>query len=118
MRSWSNANTNLRELVSWGLIHRVLRTGERREYFEAEKEVWKIFCLVARERKRRETEPALLVLQSCVEQSEAMDSPEAREFHRQLTALADFVGLANTLMERIAAKEQSTLLPRLLKVLG
>ena len=56
--SRGNANTNLRELVGWGLIRKVVRKGERREYFEAEKDVWKIFCTVARERKRREIEPA------------------------------------------------------------
>ena len=116
--SRGNANTNLRELVSWGLVHRVLQPGERREFFAAEKEVWKIFCLVARERKRRETEPALQVLATCAEQSRDLDTPEAREFHRQITALADFVGLANTLMEKIASRDQSTLLPRLLKVLN
>jgi len=116
--SRGNANTNLRELVGWGLVQRVVRPGERREFFTAEKDVWKIFCLVARERKRRETEPAQQVLQDCLAQTEGIDSPEAREFHRQITALADFVGLANVLMERIASKDQSTLLPRLLKVLA
>jgi DNA-binding transcriptional regulator GbsR (MarR family) len=116
--SRGNANTNLRELVGWGLVTKVVRPGERREFFAAEKEVWKIFCVVARERKRRETEPAQQVLASCIEQSAGLDTPEAREFNRQLRALADFVELANTLMEKIATKDQSTLLPRLLKVLG
>lgn len=115
--SRGNANTNLRELVGWGLVQRVVRPGERREFFTAEKDVWKLFCLVARERKRRETEPALQVLQGCVEQSAGFDTPEAQEFHRQLTALADFVRLANSVMERIAAEQTNTLLPRLLRVL-
>ena len=52
--SRGNANTNLRDLVGWGLIRKVVRVGERREFFEAEKDVWRIFCTVARERRRRE----------------------------------------------------------------
>ena len=51
--SRGNAHTNLRELTGWGLIRSVIRKGERKEYFEAEKDVWKIFCIVTRERKRR-----------------------------------------------------------------
>src|SRR6218665_1879966 len=61
--SRGNAHTNLKELVAWGLIRTVLRKGERREYFEAEKDVSQMFTIIARERKRREIEPALGILQ-------------------------------------------------------
>src|SRR5207244_13655672 len=40
--SRGNAHTNLRELVGWGLVRSVVRKGERKEYFEAEKDVWKM----------------------------------------------------------------------------
>jgi DNA-binding transcriptional regulator GbsR (MarR family) len=115
--SRGNANTNLRDLIDWGLVQRMVRPGERREYFAAEKDVWKIFCMVARERKRRETEPAQKVLEACIRDTEMDDSPQAREFRRELTALSDFVSLANTVMEKVAAAEQSRVLPRILKVL-
>src|SRR3954453_6980171 len=52
--SRGNAHGNLRELVSWGLVRSVVRKGERKEFFEAEKDVWKMFCTVMRERRRRE----------------------------------------------------------------
>src|SRR5438270_9076303 len=39
--SRGNAHANLRDLVSWGLVRSVVRKGERKEFFEAEKEVWK-----------------------------------------------------------------------------
>jgi DNA-binding transcriptional regulator GbsR (MarR family) len=111
--SRGNANTTLRELVGWGLIRRVVRVGERREYFEAEKDVWTIFCTVARERKRREIEPALALLQQCVEQTKGLR--KARAFHAKLTELAEFVGLANSVLERIAASEKSKVIPAVLK---
>jgi DNA-binding transcriptional regulator GbsR (MarR family) len=59
--SRGNAHMNLRELVGWGLIRSVIRKGERKEYFEAEKDVWKMFCTIIRERKRREIRPAINV---------------------------------------------------------
>jgi DNA-binding transcriptional regulator GbsR (MarR family) len=111
--SRGNANTTLRELVGWGLVRRVVRVGERREYFEAEKDVWTIFCTIARERKRREIEPALALLQACLEQTKGVR--KAKNFHAKLSELAEFVGLANSVLERIAASEQSKVIPAILK---
>ncbi|MDP0499425.1 MAG: transcriptional regulator [Verrucomicrobiota bacterium JB022] len=115
--SRGNANTNLRELVSWGLVHPEVIPGQRKDYFVAEKDVWKIFCIVTRERKRRETEPALRVLADCADRSEQFDTPEGREFHRQINELAKFVELTNGIMERVARSEQNQILPRILPLL-
>jgi DNA-binding transcriptional regulator GbsR (MarR family) len=116
--SRGNANTTLRELVGWALVRRVVRKGERREYFEAEKDVWTIFCTVARERKRRETEPALAVLEACRDKTKGLRSNKAKAFHAQLTELAEFVGTANGLLDRVASAEQSKVIPVLLKWLA
>jgi HTH-type transcriptional regulator, glycine betaine synthesis regulator len=60
--SRGNVSMNLRELLSWGVVHKVHRAGERRELFRAETEVWTLFRKILRERKRRELEPSLHVL--------------------------------------------------------
>lgn len=116
--SRGNANTNLRELVGWGLIRSTIIKGERKDYYEAEKDVWKIFCIVARERKRRETEPASKVLTDCVARSKSIKTAEGKALHKQLSELNEFVTLANSLMEKIATKEKSYLVPKLLKLLS
>ena len=105
--SRGNASTNLRELVGWGLIRQVVRMGERKEYFEAEKAVWKIFSTVARERKRRELTPALEVLTRCADQTKDEKAPEAKAFHKQMTELQDFLKLAERVVEAVATSEQS-----------
>jgi DNA-binding transcriptional regulator GbsR (MarR family) len=105
--SRGNANTNLRDLVGWGLIRTVLRKGERKEYFEAEKEVWKIFCTVARERKRREISPAMEVLQRCAEKTKGLKGTDAQDFHKQMNALLEFLRLSERVLEAVAASEQS-----------
>jgi DNA-binding transcriptional regulator GbsR (MarR family) len=51
--SRGNVNMNIRELIDWGLVERVLIAGERREYFTAEKDIHKVAMQVAKERKRR-----------------------------------------------------------------
>ncbi len=60
--SRGNVNMNIRELISWGLVERVILPGERKEYFSAEKDIWKVVKMIVKERKKRELEPMLQLL--------------------------------------------------------
>jgi DNA-binding transcriptional regulator GbsR (MarR family) len=60
--SRGNVNMNTRELINWGLIERVILPGERKEYFTAEKDIWKVVRQIVKERKKRELEPMLKLL--------------------------------------------------------
>ena len=60
--SRGNTNMNIRELINWGLVERILLTGERKEYFTAEKDIWKVVKQIVKERKKRELEPMLQLL--------------------------------------------------------
>ena len=67
LRRWlrvsrGNVSMNLRELQSWGVVHKVHRQGERRELFRAEADVWTLFRRILTERKRRELAPTLQLL--------------------------------------------------------
>src|SRR5215468_6527423 len=62
----SNVSTSLRELQGWGIVRVVHVLGDRRDHFESVKDVWEIFRVIARERKRREIDPTLRVLEECV----------------------------------------------------
>ena len=65
--SRGNTNMNIRELINWGLVERVLLPGERKEYFTAEKDIWKVVKQIVKERKKRELEPMLQLLDRLVE---------------------------------------------------
>ncbi len=60
--SRGNASMSLRALQDWGIVTRVHKRGDRKEYFEAESDVWAMFKTIARERKRRELDPVLASL--------------------------------------------------------
>lgn len=105
--SRGNANTNLRDLIGWGIVRSVFRKGERKEYFEGEKDVWKLFCTIARERKRRELLPAMELLNQCGEKTKDLKDPEAKAFHQQMTALSDFLKIGDKVLNAVAASEQS-----------
>jgi DNA-binding transcriptional regulator GbsR (MarR family) len=62
----SNVSTSLRELQGWRIVRVVHVLGDRRDHFESLKDVWEIFRIVSEERKRREIDPTLRVLEECV----------------------------------------------------
>jgi len=60
--SRGNTSMNIRELINWGLVERVLLPGERKEFFTAEKDIWKVVKQIVKERKKRELEPMMQLL--------------------------------------------------------
>ena len=116
--SRGNAHTNLKDLVVWGLVRVVVKKGERREFFEAEKDVWQIFTTVTRERKKREIEPALAVLNHCTESTRAMSTPEGRAFYEQVKQLEEFVGFASKVADRVGSMKHGFAVQLAAKLLG
>src|SRR5579862_8608740 len=66
--SRGNVSMNLSKLAEWGLIRRVHKRGDRRDYYESLSDVWEMFTLVASQRKRREIDPILNTLRACKDQ--------------------------------------------------
>lgn len=60
--SRGNVNMNIRDLIGWGLVDRVIISGERKEYFTAEKDIWKVATQIIKERKKRELDPMIKLL--------------------------------------------------------
>lgn len=91
----SNASTSLRELQNWGIVRVVHVLGDRRDHFESMKDVFAMFRVIARERKRREIDPTVELLQQCI--AEANKSKSANGYIRdRLSELLNFFDLANT----------------------
>jgi DNA-binding transcriptional regulator GbsR (MarR family) len=62
--SRGNASMSLKELRNWGVIHRVHISGDRRDFYVAEPDIWKMLFSIARVRKEREFDPALDALRN------------------------------------------------------
>lgn len=116
--SRGNAHTNLKELVAWGLIRMVVVKGDRRDFYEAEKDVWQIFRTIARERKRREIEPALALLNKCAEETKGLKGDDAKAFNQQVNELKEFVTMASNLSDRVASLKHGMALQIAAKLLG
>ena len=105
--SRGNASMNLRALVDWGLIERVHQLGDRKEYFQADTDVWHMFETIMRERRRREVEPIIATIDRCREMvagSEAASAGaagETQEFRRRLAEFQDFLKTMSALFDLV-----------------
>lgn len=104
--SRGNVSMNLSKLVEWGLVRRVHKRGDRRDYYESLSEVWEMFTLVATHRKRREIDPILNTLRRCREElspqalGASASEPEAKERLRRVEDLLSFLSLMDSLALR------------------
>lgn len=101
--SRGNASMNLRALVDWGLIERVHKLGDRKEYFQADTDVWHMFETIMRERRRREVEPIISTIDRCQEMVDANGDgdPDTAEFRKRIGELRDFLTAMGTLFELV-----------------
>jgi DNA-binding transcriptional regulator GbsR (MarR family) len=58
----SHVSSSLKELQTWGIVGVVHVMGDRRDHFQALKDVWQTFEILLDERKRREVDPTIKVL--------------------------------------------------------
>src|ERR1051326_5489988 len=62
----SNVSNSLRELQSWRIVKLVHVLGDKRDHFESMRNVWEMFRIVLDERKRREIDPTIAILEECI----------------------------------------------------
>lgn len=66
----SNVSTSLRELQNFSLIELEHVSGDRRDHFRAKQDPWDMLLAIVEERKRREIDPALEMMRTCVAAAE------------------------------------------------
>src|SRR5437773_477981 len=85
----SNVSTSLKELQGWGIVKLVHVLGDKRDHFESLKDVWEMFRTVLDERKKREIDPTLNMLRTCIADAKRDQATDPHTEER-LRALADF----------------------------
>ena len=112
----SNVSNSLKELVGWSLVRRVSVLGDRRDFYDAEADVFELVRRIAEGRKKREIDPALSALRQCVEavENDGRVSGEAKRRFNAMLAVTE--GAARNLDEVLALP--TPVLQRLLKMGG
>lgn len=107
--SRGNVNMNVRELIDWGLVQRVNKTGDRKDYYNAEKDVWKIAKLIVRERKKRELEPIIGVLEELAKAEGNVNSEEHKTFVEGMNRLKNFSETLNNSVDKMIKADENWL---------
>ena len=115
--SRGNVNMNIRELISWGLVERVILPGERREYFSAEKDIWKVVKLIVKERKKRELEPMLKLLDQLEEVEGDKRDKNVRSFVDTVSSIKKLGKQADKTLDTMIKAEENRFVGGLMKLL-
>ena len=62
----SNVSNSLRELGNWNLVRMTYVMADRRDFFETSSDVWELMRIIVRERKLREFDPRVALLNDTV----------------------------------------------------
>lgn len=114
--SRGNASMSLRALCDWGIIRRLHKRGERREYFESLTDVWEIFSIIATERKRREMDPVLETIKQCHQMlgegalgKSAAQQEAVRLTRERLAGMEEFMSVTNKIFQQFVGNARSGL---------
>jgi DNA-binding transcriptional regulator GbsR (MarR family) len=108
--SKGNVSVNIRGLERLGMVHRSWRRGDRKDYYEAETDFWKIVRDIMKEREKREFDQALSVVQETLDTVRAIGqrapSEEAQFMAERLARLREFFDTLDKLAQTFLALDE------------
>jgi DNA-binding transcriptional regulator GbsR (MarR family) len=107
--SRGNASMTLRTLLDWGIVTRTHKRDDRKDYYTAEQDVWKLFATVARARKRRELEPLASTLQALANPLKGVDTSEVVAQRKRLESMLEFIDQFDGISERFLSMGGSSI---------
>lgn len=114
--SRGNVNMNMRDLITWGLVDRVILSGERKEYFTAEKDIWKVATQIIKERKKRELDPMLKLLSQLENIDGDKKDKHVKQFTDTIGGIKKFGKQADQLLDVMVKADENWFLGGLLKI--
>jgi len=104
----SNVSSSLRELQGWGIVRVTHILGDRRDHFESLKDVWEMFRIILEERKRREIDPTIRMLNECLKEIEKENSSDTYTRER-IEAMIDFTSTMTMIYDKAKLMPRGTL---------
>lgn len=102
----SNASTQIRNLERFGMVQKVVRKGDRHDYWQAETDFWKMIRTVLRQRQKREFDETFdLVRRSIALAERSPDSPDREFVLRRLQHMQSYFNTLDRVVDAILALE-------------
>ena len=115
--SRGNANMNLRELINWGLVEKEHKPGERREFFIAEKDIWKVAIQIAKERRRRELDPVKKILEDLEKVQGDQKEKNVKAFTETINGIAKMMNRTDQILDFVTRMDENRFANSFLKFL-
>lgn len=101
-------STTLTELQRWHVVRRVWRPGERKEFFEAETDFWKMISKVVAERERFLADSVRSRIEQAIDLAEgAKGAPRAKHVVDSLKRLLALSSTAQTVLDSFIASQRA-----------
>lgn len=110
----SNVSNSLKELQGWGIVKLAHVLGDRRDHFESMKDPWEMFRMVLNERKKREIDPTVAVLEECLAELKGTGKDDVYTRQR-LEALSGFFN-ATTSWYAVVSKWPTVVIQKFMKL--
>jgi DNA-binding transcriptional regulator GbsR (MarR family) len=114
--SRGNTNMNIRELINWGLVERVILPGERKEFFTAEKDIWKVATQIVKERKKRELDPMLRLMDQLEEVEGDKTDKHVKQFTETISSIKRFGSQGDKMLDVLVKADENWFLGSLMKM--
>ena len=105
--SRGNANMNTRSLIDWGLVHKVLKSGERKEFFIAESDMWEVARKIAAERRKRELSPLIDKLNYLQDFEASKGNKEEKHFRNLVAEISEIATKSDKFLKKVEKAEQN-----------
>ncbi len=112
--SRGNANMNIRALMDWGIVTKHFKTGERKDFFFADKDIWEIARKITKERSKREIEPVIRILNEL--KGVEGESAEIKQFKQTVGDLESFTSKLNSVVDKFVKSDEHWFYKNLLKI--
>lgn len=114
--SRGNVNMNIRGLIDWALVERIIIPRERKEFFVAEKDIWKVAKQIMIERKKRELDPMTKMLAQLSNIDEDKKDKEVKAFTDTITGIKKISEQADRTLDAMIKAEENWFTGNILKI--
>jgi DNA-binding transcriptional regulator GbsR (MarR family) len=106
--SRGNVNMNIRLLIEWGIIYKEYKSGERREFYRAEKDIWTVAKRIMVVKKQRELTPLIQLLNEINNTPiEDGDKKQVEFFKKQVESMKSITDQADKTITKITQADEN-----------
>lgn len=105
----SNVSNGLKELQGYDIIRRTHVSGDRRDHFVAETDLWEMLMRIVQHRKKREVDPTIALLAQLADQLEGRDDVPLH-IRQRIGRMHEFMGTLSGWYDEVQRLPKSTLI--------